>query len=96
MARGILQELKQIGLNPASISVVVLQRAPSSTQIPWQDAEQILDHEITAMISSNPDLAFEATEAAEPMVLYSPDSILANQHVKLVEELIKRTRGELA
>ncbi len=96
VARGILQELKQIGLNPASISVVVIQRAPSSTQIPWQDAEQILDHEITAMISSNPDLAFEATEAAEPMVLYSPDSILATQHVKLVEELIKRTRGELA
>ncbi|MBI5930987.1 MAG: response regulator [Chloroflexi bacterium] len=96
MARGILQEIKQIGLNPSSISAVIIHRAPSNTHIPWQDAEQILDHEITAMISAVPDLAFEATEAAEPMVLYAPDSILANQHVKLVEELIKRTKGEPA
>jgi DNA-binding response OmpR family regulator len=96
MARGVLQEIKQIGINPASISVVIIQRAPTNMQIPWQEAEQILDHEMTAMISADPDLAFEATEAAEPMVLHQPDSIVANQYVKLVEELVKRTRGELA
>jgi DNA-binding response OmpR family regulator len=96
MARGVLQEIKQIGINPANISVVIIQRAPTNMQIPWQEAEQILDHEMTAMISADPDLAFEAAEAAEPMVLYQPDSIVANQYVKLVEELVKRTRGELA
>ncbi len=93
MARDLLHEVEQVGLPHNQINVVLVNRAQSSLQIPWQEAEQILSHEMTAIISPAPELAFQAAEAGLPIVLFQPNSIVANQFGKLAEEITSH-RGE--
>jgi CheY-like chemotaxis protein/MinD-like ATPase involved in chromosome partitioning or flagellar assembly len=93
LARDLLHEIEQVGLSHNQINVVLVNRAQSSLQIPWQEAEQILNHEMTAIISPAPELAFQAAEAGLPIVLFQPNSIVANQFGKLAEEIASH-RGE--
>jgi len=92
MAREILRELETIGLGRGRANVVIVNRAQSQFQIPWQEAEQILSHETLALVAPAPDLAFQAAEAGTPMVLFQPASIVATQMTKLAEELGTRVR----
>jgi MinD-like ATPase involved in chromosome partitioning or flagellar assembly len=75
------------------VSIVLINRTQSSLQVPWQEAEQILNHEMTAIISPAPELAFQAAEAGFPIVLFQPNSIVASQFTKLAEELVNRKSG---
>jgi Flp pilus assembly CpaE family ATPase len=92
LARDIMSELEQVGLAQARVNVVLINRAQSSLQIPWQEAEQILNHEMTAIISPAPELAFQAAEAGFPIILFQPTSIVASQFSKLAEEVGNRVR----
>ena len=90
LARDMLQEIEQAGLTRTRVSAVLINRAQSSLQVPWQEAEQLLNHEMTAIISPAPELAFQAAEAGLPIVLFQPNSIVANQFSKLAEEIVAR------
>jgi Flp pilus assembly CpaE family ATPase len=90
LAREMLHEVEQIGLPANKISIVLINRTQSSLQVPWQEAEQMLSHEMTAIISPAPELAFQAAEAGFPIVTYQPNSIVANQFSKLAEEVASR------
>ena len=90
LAREILQELNQIGIARSRVKVVLVNRVQSSLQIPWQDAEQELGHEMTAIISPAPELAFQASEAGFPIIAFQPNAIVANQLTKLAEEVSRR------
>jgi CheY-like chemotaxis protein/MinD-like ATPase involved in chromosome partitioning or flagellar assembly len=98
MARELLKELAdpQIGVGTGKTSVVLVNRAASTMQVPWQEAEQILNHEMLAIISPAPELCFQAAEAALPIVAFQPNSVIANQMNKLAEELSGRGRPGLA
>ncbi|MBN1201327.1 MAG: response regulator [Anaerolineae bacterium] len=95
LAREILSEIGQAGLSSSRVNIVLINRTQSSLQIPWQEAEQILSHEMTAIISPAPDLVFQAAEAGFPIILYQPNSIVANQFRKLAEEIV-HVRGGVA
>lgn len=88
VARELLEELEQVNFARSRVSTVLINRAQSSLQIPWQEAEHILNHEMTAIISPAPELAFQAAEAGQPIVLFQPTSIVANQFSKLAEEVV--------
>jgi len=92
MARDLLAELAQDGVSGSRVSIVLINRAQSSLQIPWQEAEQILNHEMAAIISPAPELAFQAAEAGFPIILFQSNSIVANQFTKLAEELVSHVR----
>jgi DNA-binding response OmpR family regulator len=93
MAREMLKELEGLALTHGRTNMILLNRAQSTLQVPWQEAEQILNHEMLAIISPAPELAFQASEAGFPMVLFQPTSIVANQMNKLAEELGSRVRA---
>ena len=93
LARDLIGEIEQAGLGRGRISVVLANRVQTSAQVPWQEAEQILAHEITAIIAPAPELAFQAAEAGLPMVLFQPNSIVASQFSKLAEEIAARNRA---
>lgn len=90
VAREMLQEFSQIGLAQSRIHVVLVNRVQSSLQIPWQEAEQFLSHEMTAIISPAPELAFQATESHMPILAFQPTAIVADQMNKLAEEVTRR------
>ncbi|MBZ0306511.1 MAG: response regulator, partial [Anaerolineae bacterium] len=90
IAREMLREIETLGVGTGRTSLVIFNRVQSSLQIPWQEVEQTLNHEVTAIISPAPELAFQAAEAGFPLAHFQPSSIVAGQISKLVEELIKR------
>jgi len=92
MAREMLKELEAAGLNRGRTNVVLINRTASTLQVPWQEAEQIINHEMVAIISPAAELAFQASEAGFPMVLFQPTSIVATQMTKVAEELSTRGR----
>jgi hypothetical protein len=93
MAREMLKELETAGLGRGRTNVVLVNRTASTLQVPWQEAEQIINHEMLAIISPAAELAFQAAEAGFPMVLFQPTSILATQMTKVAEELSTKVRN---
>ncbi|HML20198.1 MAG TPA: response regulator [Aggregatilinea sp.] len=92
MANDLMHELDQIGISESRISIVLVNRAQSSLAVPWQEAEKILNHPMTAIISPAPEVAFQAAEAGVPIVLFQPNAIVASQFTKLAEEISTRSR----
>jgi DNA-binding response OmpR family regulator len=92
MGRDLLRELDGIGLGATRTDVVLVNRVPSTVQIPWQEAEQIIGHELLAIISPASELTFQAAEAGQPLVWFQPTAVIATQIGKLTEELNKRGR----
>lgn len=88
MARDLLDEVEANGFPRGQVLVVLINRAQSGVQVPWQEAEQLLRHEMTAIISPMPELAFQADEANMPLILYQPSAIVATQYAKLAEALV--------
>ncbi len=93
LARDLLLDLEQVGFAQARVNVVLINRTQSSLSVPWQEAEHILNHEMTAIISPAPELAFQATEAGMPIVLFQPSAIVADQFNKLAEEMNSRVQA---
>lgn len=85
MARELLQEISRE--DKSQISVVVVNRVQNNLQPAWHEVEGILNHEIRATIAAAPELAFQATEATTPMVIYQPNAIVSTQFLKFAEEL---------
>lgn len=92
MARELILELETSGAGSGRIHVVVINRSQSSLQTPWNEVEQMMGRELRAIVSAAPELAFQAARAATPIVLFQPSSIVANQIIKLSEELNQRIR----
>ncbi len=90
MTRDLIETMDDLGVERDLVSVVLVNRAQSNLQIPWQEAEQLVDHEMLAIISPAPELAFQAAEAGFPMILYQPNSVAATQLSRLAEEIDAR------
>lgn len=92
ITRDLLRELDVIGVGAARTDLVLVNRAPTTAQIPWQEAEQIIGHELIAIISPASELTFQAAESGQPLVWFQPTAVIATQIGKLSEELSKRGR----
>jgi MinD-like ATPase involved in chromosome partitioning or flagellar assembly len=93
MAKSILDELEKLGVSPNRFELIMLNRVRSSLQMPWQQAEAMLNHSIASIITPAPELAYQAAEGAVPMVQMQPDSLTADQARKLAEMLIQKGRA---
>jgi len=92
MAREVLKELEVTGIGRGRTNVILVNRMQSTLQVPWQEAEQLLSHEMLAIVSPAAELAVQAAEAGFPMVLFQPASIVATQMNKVADELTARVR----
>lgn len=94
MARGLLKDLAEIGVDKANISVVILNRTQSSIQVSWQEAEQILERDIQGVIPPAPELAYQANEAGEPIISLQSEAIVATQFQKLAEKIVAQLQTD--
>jgi CheY-like chemotaxis protein/MinD-like ATPase involved in chromosome partitioning or flagellar assembly len=93
MGHEMMQELEAGSLGSGRTHVVVVNRAQSNAQTSWNEVEYILGKELRAIISAAPELAFQAAKAGTPIVMYQPGAIVANQLVKLTEDVNTRIRS---
>jgi pilus assembly protein CpaE len=96
MARELLPELEAGRNTPGRVHVVVVNRTQSGMQTPWNEVEQVLGQEIRAIISSAPDLTFQAMQANMPMVVFQSSAIVSSQIAKLAEDLNARAEAMLS
>jgi pilus assembly protein CpaE len=90
MARELIQELESASTTSNRIHIVVVNRSPFN--VPWNEVENFIGRELRAIISDAPELVYQATRAATPMVMLQPNAIVSNQIVKLTEDLNTRIR----
>ncbi|GAB4510221.1 MAG: response regulator [Anaerolineae bacterium] len=90
MAREMLQEFG--GETRSKVHIVVINRQQNSLQPAWHQVEKALGHEIRAIISPAPDLAYQAAEAGIPMVYYQSNAIVSSQFHKLAEYMHSGSR----
>ncbi len=93
MAKAIFDDLEKIGISPNRFEIIMVNKVRSSLQMPWQQAEAMLNHPITSIITPAPELAYQASESAVPMIQMQPDSLTADQARKLAEILIAKGKA---
>jgi len=90
--KALLTDLAALGLGTGKVDVVIVNRAPSSIQMSWQQAEQLLGQKVTIIITPAAELAQQAIEAGMPMVLLRPESFTAEQLRTLTTGVVQKLR----
>ncbi len=86
-AKTLLTELASVGQAAARLEVAMVNRAPSSTQISIQQAEQLVGHKVAGVVSPAAELAYQAAEVGTPMALLRPESLTADQ-LRVISNLV--------
>ena len=89
-SKALVARLMDLGLPAARIEVVLVNRSPSTLQISWQQAEQMLGAKISTIVTPAPELAYQSVEAGTPMVLLRADSLTADQLRKMTNQMLER------
>ncbi len=90
--KALLADLNTLGVTTGKIDVVIVNRAPSSIQMSWQQAEQLLGQKVAIIITPAAELAQQAVEAGMPMVLLRPESFTAEQLRTLTTQVMQKIR----
>lgn len=90
--KALLADLNTLGLTTGKIDVVIVNRAPSSIQMSWQQVEQLLGYKVALIITPAAELAQQAVEAGMPMVLLRPESFTAEQIKQLTTQVVQKIR----
>jgi pilus assembly protein CpaE len=68
------------------ILLVVVNRSPLARYtITWTDVEARLGQSVAGMVSAAPEVAYQALETGQPIVLLQPNAVVSNQLIKLAQ-----------
>ncbi len=87
--RRVLDLLEDMQLEDTQIDVVMIDRGRASVQVPWQAAEDALNHNIVSVIPAVPEVIFQAMEAGQPIVTLHPKNKAAQQYIKLADKILE-------
>jgi pilus assembly protein CpaE len=90
--KSLMTDMSALGLSLAKADIVAVNRAPSSNQLPWSTAEQMLGQRVSIVITPAVELAYQAADVGTPMVMLRPDSLSADQFRKLATDLLGKLR----
>ena len=90
--KALLTDIAALGLSPAKVDVVAVNRAPASNQLSWSSAEQLVGQKVALVITPAVELAYQASDVGTPMLLLRPDSLTADQFRNLSNQLLQKVR----
>jgi DNA-binding response OmpR family regulator/CO dehydrogenase nickel-insertion accessory protein CooC1 len=89
MAQALLSALNHsLSLPSHKIGVVIINKAPSGATFTKDTIQEMLKHELIAIITPAPELAYQASERGVPMVVMQPESLVARQFRNVAEFLM--------
>jgi CheY-like chemotaxis protein len=91
--RQLIDQLTDLGIDPAMITVVLNTRAQHKTQLPWAMAQQRLGHPIVADLSPAPELMSSAARRHLPAVVAEPENVTSQQILKLADAILAPEPG---
>ncbi|MBT3240727.1 MAG: response regulator [Chloroflexi bacterium] len=86
----LVKGISQLGVNGDAISIVLINRHRSETNVSPSDAEKDLEMEIDFIISPSPEDTFSAISRGKPLITLLPESIYAQQIMSIAEEIIQK------
>lgn len=88
LAQALLDEMTQsLKLARHRIRIVLINKSPTATTFTKDKVEEMLQYDLTGMITPAPDLSFQAADRGIPMVMIQPASLVAQQFRSLAERL---------
>ncbi len=81
--RALLDALAQSGIDRRQVKAVLVKRERSEITLQPPEVQKLLNFPLTAVITPAPELAYQAAQQHEPMVLRDPESITSQQMMKL-------------
>jgi len=88
LAQALLSEMTQsLNLTTHRISVVLINRTPTTTTFTKDTIEELLQHNLAGVVTPAPELAFESLERGIPMVMMQPESLVSQQFHAIAERL---------
>jgi DNA-binding response OmpR family regulator len=92
MGRAVLQDLETSGINRRKLNLALINRVPTSLQIPWRKVEEELNIELAGIVSPAPEQAHQASQAGNPVVISYSESLIGDQIRQLAENISKHLR----
>ena len=92
MGRAVLQDLETSGINRNKLNLALINRVPTSLQIPWRKVEEELNIELAGIVSPAPEQAHQASQGGNPVVLSYAESLIGDQIRQLAENIGKHLR----
>ena len=87
MARAVLEDLFSSGLSRAKTSLALITRERTSLSIPYKQVEADLGIELAGIISPAPELAQQASQSGNPLIVMHRDTLTGDQIRKLTESI---------
>lgn len=88
LAKALLDEMTQsLKLARHRIKIVLVNKSPTATTFTKDKVEEMLQYDLTGLITPAPDLSFQAADRGIPMVMIQPTSLVAQQFRSLAERL---------
>lgn len=92
LAHEMIDNLRDLGIGPTRLGVVLVNRTPSGLSTSWRTAQEQLGIELLGIIPPAPELAYQAAESGTPLILIpsAAASTLAVQLRDLSQKLLAR------
>ena len=87
IARAVLEELFSSGLERNKTSLALITRERTSLNIPWKQVEADLGIELAGIVSPAPELAQQAAQTGNPLVIMHRDTLTGDQIRKMTETI---------
>ena len=89
----LLNEMKDLGFDAKTISVVLNNRQRSEAQILWAQVQERLGHPITTSLTPASELFMQASKLNTPALVAQPEHMVSQQLLKLADAIIEREKA---
>jgi pilus assembly protein CpaE len=86
--RHLIDDLTELDIDPAAITVVLNNRVRFEAQMPWTMVQQGLGHPIAMTLSPAPEVMAAAARRHLPAVLAEPEDVTSQQILKIADEIL--------
>ncbi len=90
----LMEDLARLGVDPASLYIILNNRIRADTQMPWMEVQQSLGHEITATLTPVPEMLVAAARIHTPAILSQPTNIASQQILKVTDQILEREKAK--
>lgn len=91
-SKTLLDDLVTKGIGEGRIDIALVNRIRSGVQLSWSQVQEQLGKNIAVIFTPAPELAYQASMHNLPLIGQQPDSLTAQQFVKLAEKVAQRNQ----
>jgi len=90
----LIDEIAGLGIDRASISVVLNNRVRTEAQMPWTEVQQKLGHTIATTLTPAPEMFTAATRLQTPAMLSQPTNVTSQQLLKIADLILDHEKAK--